>query len=86
MLFQALGVLRRVGLDALVVGDRGLGRKGLVMLALSDGKVAGFRDQAIRLLEQQAFLGRRLSVGKLAEAIGLDFDKHRRAWAQAWLL
>ena len=58
----------------------------LVMLALRDGKLAGFRDQAIRLLKQQAVLGRRLSVGKLAEAIGLDFDKHRRAWTHAWLL
>ena len=58
----------------------------LVMLALRDGKLAGFRDQAIRLLKQQAVLGRRLTVGKLAEAIGLDFDKHRRAWAHAWLL
>lgn len=58
----------------------------LVMLALRHGKLAGFRDQAIRLLKQQAVLGRRLTVGKLAEAIGLDFDKHRRAWAHAWLL
>ena len=58
----------------------------LVVLALRDGKLAGFRDQAIRLLKCQAVLGRRLTVGKLAEAIGLDFDKHRRAWAHAWSL
>ena len=57
-----------------------------VMLALRDGKLAGFRDQAIRLLKQQAVLGRHLTVGKLAEAIRLDFDKHRRAWAHVWLL
>lgn len=57
----------------------------LVMLALRDGKLAGFREQAIRLLKQQAVLGRRLTVGKLAEAIALDFHRHRRAWAYAWL-
>ncbi|MHB8993436.1 MAG: transposase [Chloroflexota bacterium] len=57
----------------------------LVVLALRDGKLAGFRDQAVRLLKQQAVLGRRLTVGKLVEAIGLDFARHRRAWAGAWL-
>lgn len=58
----------------------------LVVLALREGKLAGFRDQAKRLLRRQAVLGRRLTVGKLAQAIGLDFDKHPRAWAYAWLL
>lgn len=58
----------------------------LVVLALRDGKLAGLRDQAIRLLKRHAVLGRRLTVGKLAQAIGLDFDKHRRAWVAAWLL
>jgi len=28
---------------------------------------------------------RRLTVGKLAEAIGLDYHRHRRAWTTAWL-
>jgi hypothetical protein len=27
-----------------------------------------------------------LTVGKLAEAIGLDYQQHRRAWIEAWLL
>lgn len=58
----------------------------LMVLALRDSKLSNFRDQAVRLLKQQTVLGRRLTVGKLAEAIGLDFDKHRRAWAYAWLL
>ena len=58
----------------------------LMVLALRDGKLAGFRDQAKRLLKGQTVLGRRLTVGKLAEAIGLDFVRHRRAWAYAWLL
>lgn len=58
----------------------------LVLLALRDGKMAGLRDQAIRLLKRQAVLGRRLTAGKLAQAIALDFDKHSRAWAYACLL
>lgn len=58
----------------------------LVVLALRDGKLAAFRDQARRLLRLQAVVGRRLTVGKLAEAIGLDFARHRRAWAYACLL
>ncbi len=58
----------------------------LVELALRDGKLAGFRVQALRLLKQQTVLGRRLTVGKLVEAIGLDFARHLRAWAPAWLL
>ena len=58
----------------------------LMLLALRDGKLAGFCEQAKRLLRREAVLGRRLTVGKLAEAIRLDFDKHRRAWAYAWLL
>lgn len=31
-----------------------------------------------------AVLGRRLTVGKLVEAIGLDYVRHRRAWATVW--
>jgi len=31
VLTQALGVLRRVGLDAIVIGDRGVGRKELII-------------------------------------------------------
>jgi len=57
----------------------------LMLLALRDGKLAGFCEQAKRLLKRQAVLGRCLTVGKLAEAIRLDFDKHRRAWAHSWL-
>lgn len=58
----------------------------LMVLALRDGKLAGFRAQAIRLIKAQAVLGRRLTVGKLAQAIGLDFVRHRRAWAYSWLM
>jgi hypothetical protein len=47
--------------------------------------LAILREQAVTLLKRLAVLGRRLTVGKLAEAIGLDFARHRRAWASAWL-
>ncbi len=57
-----------------------------MLLALRDRKRAGLREQARSFLKHQAVLGRRLTVGKLAEAIRLDFDKHRRAWAYAWSL
>ena len=58
----------------------------LMVLALRAGELASFRGQAKSLLKCQAVLGRRLTVGKLAEAIGLDFGRLRRPWAQAWLL
>lgn len=57
----------------------------LMVLAMREDRLATSRDQARRLLRLQAVLGRRLTVGKLAEAIGLDFGKHRRAWAAARL-
>lgn len=56
----------------------------LVVLALREGPLAILRAQAVALLQRLAVLGRRLTVGKLAEAIGLDFHRHRRAWATAW--
>jgi hypothetical protein len=57
----------------------------LLVVAARDGPLAILRDQAERLLKRLAVLGRRLTVGKLAEAIGLDFQRHRRAWASVWL-
>ena len=56
----------------------------LAVLALQDGKMGSLRRQATALLRQLSVLGRHLTVGKLAEAIGLDFNKHHRAWASAW--
>lgn len=50
-----------------------------VVLALRNGKLTHLRDQAIRLLMRQAVLGCRLSGGKLAEAIELEFSSHRGA-------
>lgn len=56
----------------------------LVVLALYHGPLWGVRRQAVALLQRLTVLGRRLTVGKLAEAIGLDFLDHRRAWVAIW--
>jgi hypothetical protein len=56
----------------------------LLVVAARDGPLAILREQAERLLKRLAVLGRRLTVGKLAEAIGLDDHRHRRAWATVW--
>jgi hypothetical protein len=57
----------------------------LLVVAVRDGPLAIFREQATALLKRLAVLGRRLTVGKLAEAIGLDYQRHRHAWTTAWL-
>jgi Transposase DDE domain len=57
----------------------------LLVVAARDGPLAILREQAAALLKRLAVLGRRLTVGKLAEAIGLDYQRHRRAWCTAWL-
>jgi Transposase DDE domain len=57
----------------------------LLVVAARAGPLAIFREQAVALLQRWAVLGRRLTVGKLAEAIGLDYARHRHAWCTAWL-
>jgi len=57
----------------------------LLVLAARDGPLTLLREQAVALLKRLAVLGRHLTVGKLAEAIGLDYARHRRAWTTAWL-
>ncbi len=57
----------------------------LAVLALRDPRLDRLRDRAVALLRQQATVGRRLTPGKLAEALGLDFVTHQRAWASCWL-
>jgi hypothetical protein len=52
----------------------------LLLVAARAGLLAVFRDQAIALLKRLAVVGGRLAVGTLAEAIGLDYQRHRRAW------
>ena len=56
----------------------------LMVLVLQDAKMASFRKQAVAVLKCLSVVGRRLTVGKIAEAIGLDFNKHHRAWASVW--
>lgn len=57
---------------------------GLLLLALRAPPLGRLCTQAVALLKEQAVLGRRLTVGKLAEAIGLDFARHHRAWTAVW--
>ena len=57
----------------------------LVVLALIQPMLRPVRAQATALLKLLAVLGRRLTVGKLAAAIGLNDRRHRRAWTVAWL-
>lgn len=54
-------------------------------LALYPRAVRRFRTEAVQVLREWGVVGRRLSAGKVAEAIGLDFQRHRRAWLAAWL-
>jgi len=57
----------------------------LTVLALDDPTLRRFRDQATALLKQLSVVADRLTPGKLAEAIGLDYQRHQRAWISAWL-
>ena len=56
----------------------------LVVRALHDRTVRCFRPPAEAVLKQLSVLGEPLTAGKLAEALGLDFARHSRAWLSAW--
>jgi len=56
----------------------------LVVLALYQRALRPLRRQATAVLKALSVVGDRLTVGKLAEAIGLDYHEHRRAWIAAW--
>jgi hypothetical protein len=56
----------------------------LGVLAAVLGACGWLRRQVAALLAEQGALGRRLTPGKIAEAIALDFPRHARAWAHAW--
>jgi Transposase DDE domain len=58
----------------------------VLLLALRDPAAGRLARQAVTLLRRQAVLGRRLTVGKLAEAMALDARHHGRAWRAVWLL
>ncbi len=57
----------------------------LLVVATRDGPLTILRAQAILLLKRLATPSRCFTVGKLAEAIGLDFQRHPRAWATVWV-
>ena len=56
----------------------------LLVVATRDGPLTILRAQVILLLKRLATPSRCFTVGKLAEAIGLDYQRHRRAWTTAW--
>lgn len=56
----------------------------LGVLAVLAAGCGWLRRQVGALLAEQGVLGRRLTPGKLAEAIALDLAHHARAWATAW--
>ncbi len=56
----------------------------LSVVAVIAGRCGWLRRQVTALLAEQGACGRRLTPGKLAEAIALDLPRHPRAWAHAW--
>jgi hypothetical protein len=56
----------------------------LLVLALYQRTLRAVRRQATAVLKAFSVVGDHLTVGKLAEAIGLDDHEHRRAWIAAW--
>ena len=57
----------------------------LATLVLYDGSSARLRRQLERVLQVGGVVGRRLTVGKVAEGLGLDYRQHRRAWLRCWV-
>ena len=57
----------------------------LLVLALVRRSCGRLRAQATALLTRLSVVGNHLTVGKLAEAIGLDYPRHQRAWSHVWL-
>jgi Transposase DDE domain len=57
----------------------------LLVLALVLCPFRRLRDQASAVLKRLSVLGDHLTVGKLAEAIGLDYQRHHRSWSHVWL-
>jgi hypothetical protein len=57
----------------------------LVVLALYQRTLRAVRRQAMAVLKALSVVRDHLTVGNLAEAIGLAYHQHRRAWLAAWL-
>ena len=55
-----------------------------IVLALHAGPLTLLHEQATALLSWLSVCSRRLTVGKLAEAMGLDYAHHPRAWTHRW--
>jgi hypothetical protein len=58
----------------------------LMVAAHRLARLAKLRQQALEVIKKASVLGRTLTVGKLAEALGLDCLHHCRAWANARIL
>ncbi len=58
----------------------------LAVLALCEAKLERLREEAVVLLRVGGAVGKRLTVGKLAEALAVDFQHHRRAVVNIWRL
>ncbi len=56
----------------------------LVVLALHHPRLQRLRAQAVAVLRQLSVVADQLTLGKLVEAIGLDFARHSRAWLNVW--
>ena len=57
----------------------------LTTLVLYDESCGRMRRQLERVLKVGGVVGRRLTVGKVAEGLGLDYRQHRRAWLHCWV-
>jgi hypothetical protein len=57
----------------------------LIVLALHDPRLTRLCQQARALLWRLTVLGRHLSPGKLAQALGWDYLRYHRAWTAVWL-
>jgi DDE family transposase len=57
----------------------------VLALTLTAPPFRHLRAQAIAVLTRLSVVGDHLTVGKLAEAVGLDYQRHQRAWSHVWL-
>ncbi|HZS88350.1 MAG TPA: transposase [Chloroflexota bacterium] len=57
----------------------------VLALTLTARSFACLRAQALAVLTRLSVVGDHLTVGKLAEAVGLDYQRHQRAWSHIWL-
>jgi hypothetical protein len=63
-----------------------VGGVALATVALYSAKLERLRAEAVAVLRVWGVVGRRLTAGKLAEALAVDVQQHRRAVLNAWRL